>query len=339
VFAVIKDDAYGCGAVQVAQTVERSGVERFAVARMSEAEELKDGRVHGAILVLGECTMKELEYASSSEIRIAINSIDSLRNMVTSSLDLIVHINIDTGMGRLGLQSDEVEEACRIIDRSSNIRIESIFSHFSCADVPGSELVPLQWDRYRKAISLFRERGVECSFYHMPNSAASVNYNKEGEIYSRLGIVLYGCRPDPAVDPEIDLKNVMSLKAPVSIIKKIRAGDTVSYGANFKAEKATCIATIAAGYAHGIPRLLSGNMEVLIRGKKYPVVGNVTMDYIMADVGLNSGIDAGDEVVIMGSQHSEAITADEIALKCNTIGYEILCSIGRNREKRFVGRA
>lgn len=338
VFAVVKDDAYGCGAVKVAQQLEKYGISRFVVARMSEAMELRDARIRGTILVLGECTRKELEYASNSNIHVAVNSVDSLQNMVTSNLDLSVHVNVDTGMGRLGVLKKEINEVCRIIKLSDNIVLEAVYTHFACADDSLSQLTALQKTRFDEVKSLFVKNDLAPNYYHMPNSAGASSLSIETNTLCRLGIILYGCKPDPKVEFELDLKNVMSLKSRISIIKRISSGDTVSYGANFVAEKETVIATVAAGYAHGIPRLLTGQMEVLIRGKKYPVVGNVTMDYVMVDIGTDSGIDAGEEVVIMGCQNGNSITADEIAVKCNTIGYEILCSMGRNREKRYLGR-
>lgn len=338
VFAVIKDDAYGCGAVQVAKVLETFGFNKFVVARMSEASELRDARIRGEILVLGECSRKELEYASSGDIQIAINSIESLRNIITTSLNLNVHINIDTGMGRLGVIEKDYEECCRLLKNSEFIKVEALYSHFSCADSEENKLVSLQKKRFEKAQTEFKNNGVNVDYYHFPNSAGVVNQQRDKNLFSRVGILLYGCWPDPKIDPKINLKNVISLKTSVAMVKKIGPGDTVSYGANFIAKKETVIATVPAGYAHGIPRLLSGQMEVLIRGKRFPVVGNVTMDYIMVDVGMDTWIDSGEEVVVIGCQGSECITADEIAIKCNTIGYEILCSVGRNKEKRFVGR-
>lgn len=338
VFAVVKDNAYGCGAVQIAQTLEAYGVNKFIVARMSEAAELADARIRGDILVLGECTLKELDYASSANIHITINSLESLRNIMTSSLELTVHVNIDTGMGRLGINIDEVGECCRLLTQADNIQLESLFSHFSCADSPDNKLVDLQIERFEKAKQLFNNNGFEPAYYHFPNSAASIKQERKENLYSRLGIILYGCRPDPAIDPGIDLKNVMSLKAPIAIVKKVKAGTTVSYGANFTAENETFIATVPAGYAHGIPRLLSGKMEVLIRGRRFPVVGNITMDYVMVDVGIDNWIDVGEEVVVMGCQGDDCITPDEIAVKCGTIGYEIICSVGRCKDKKYIGK-
>lgn len=338
IFAVVKDDAYGCGALKVAQTLEAYGITKFVVARMAEAAELRDARIKGDILVLGENNLKELEYASSSNIHVTINSVESLRNIITSSLELTVHVNIDTGMGRLGVTGNEIGECCRLLKQTDNIHLEALFSHFSCADSIDNKLVDKQVERFENAKAEFISNDIKFSYYHFPNSAGAIKFDKKENVHTRVGILLYGCRPDPEIDPEIDLKNVMSLKAPVAMVKKIKAGDTVSYGANFIAEKETAVATIAAGYAHGIPRILTGNMEVLIRGKRFPVIGNVTMDYIMVDVGLDSWIDAGEEAVIMGCQGDECITADELALKCKTIGYEIICSVGRNHDKRFIGR-
>ncbi len=338
IFAVVKDDAYGCGAVKVAQTLEAFGINKFAVARMSEAAELRDARIKGDILVLGENNLKELEYAASSNIHVTINCVESLRNILTSSLELTVHVNVDTGMGRLGVTEKDIDECCRILKQADNIHVEALFSHFSCADSIDNKLVEKQVERFDKARAKFTSEGIDFSYYHFPNSAGALKFDKLENMHTRVGIILYGCQPDPKVDLNIDLKNVMSLKAPVAMVKRIKAGDTVSYGANFVAEKETVIATIAAGYAHGIPRILAGNMEVLIRGKRFPVIGNITMDYIMADIGLDSWVDAGEEAIIMGCQVDDCITADDLAVKCKTIGYEILCSIGRNKEKKYIGR-
>lgn len=338
IFAVVKDDAYGCGAIAIAQTLETLGVVKFAVARMSEASELLDARIRGDILVLGENSHKDFEYASSNNVHVSINSIESLRNIISTSLDLTVHINVDTGMGRLGISENEIAECCRIIKQHENIKVEAIYSHFSCADSIDQKLVEVQLDRFNRAKKIFKENGIEVKYFHFPNSAGVLNIDKMDNTYSRVGIALYGCKPDPKIKLTADLKNIMSLKTTVAMVKRIRPGDTVSYGANFVAEKETVIATVPAGYAHGIPRILTGNMDVLIKGERFPVVGNITMDFIMVDVGINSGIDIGEEVVILGAKGNQNITADEWAIKSNTIGYEILCSLGRNKEKRYIGK-
>lgn len=335
-YAVVKDDAYGCGAIKVAGFLESQGVNKFAVARIEEALELKEAGIKSEILVLGECSLEDFEFAASSDIVLAVNSIDSLSHMSSSLLKLAVHINIDTGMGRLGLKNNEIPKACRIINQSENLSFTGIFTHFACADEKDGVMVKIQRERFEKAKDLFKESGITLSVTHLSNSAGLINHEKKDNEFCRPGIALYGCRPDPKIESSVEFKEIMSLKSRVAMIKTIEPNDTVSYGANFVASEKTVIATVSAGYAHGIPRVLADKMAVIIRGRKFPVVGNITMDYIMVDVGLNSGVAAGDEVVIIGKQGEESITADEIALCSNTIGYEILCSLGRNKEKKYL---
>ncbi len=327
IIAVVKDNAYGCGATVIAQTLEQEGVTFFVVANMTEAQELRRHSVRSPILVLGECSKEDIQWASSHEVRITVNNITTLTDIAKLNTPVKFHINIDTGMGRMGISLSEVETAAEIINNNNHLQLEGIFTHFACADEPGTDSVVSQQKEFQDALTAIKRQGVSPHYIHSSNSAAIIRFPVPQDYLVRPGILLYGCKPDPAQEFPIDLRPIVSLKASIVKIKKISAGTAISYGWTFAPQEDTCIATVPIGYAHGYPRLLSNKGEVLIRGKRFPVAGRVTMDYIMVNLGPETDIQIGDEVVAIGTQGNETISPDDIALHADTIGYEILCGL------------
>lgn len=335
--AVVKDDAYGCGATIIAQTLEKEGVGFFAVTCMDEAKELRVNSVLSPILVFGECSEDEIEWASSNKVRITLNDLASLKKVAKQNHSLQLHINVDTGMNRLGVSIPEVVASAEIIASNSNLELEGIFTHFACADVPETDTVSIQNERFEEALNIIEKNGLSPKYIHAPNSAALIRFPVPHNILVRPGITLYGCKPDPAQDFDINLLPIASLKAGIIKIKKVPSGTPISYGETYITNKETLIATIPIGYAHGLPHALSNKGEVLIRGRRFPIVGAVTMDWIMVDIGSETDITVGDEVVAIGSQGNETISPDDIALLCNSVIYEILCGLN-NRIDRFYYR-
>ena len=228
----------------------------------------------------------------------------------------------------MGLLPSEVEDFAKHLQNSSgNLLFEGVFTHMTSADVPGTETVQSQLASFRKALSVLRSHNLSPVHIHFGNSATVMLHGISECTLIRPGIALYGCKPDPAQDFPLDLKPVAALKGYIVRMKQVPAGTPVSYGAHYITEQTTWIATINAGYGQGVPRFLSNKGYVLIRGKKYRIAGNVTMDYIMVDAGPEPCIGIGDEAVIMGNQNGESITPDEIASMGNTIAYEILCNL------------
>jgi alanine racemase len=336
--AVVKDCAYGLGAGPISMALERAGASFFAVARTDEAEALRRAGLESPILVLGAVARESIDWASRHGVRLTINDSADL-NLLQAAAPrrcVTVHLNVDTGMGRLGLRLDEIELAARELDRHRDrIRLEGAFTHFACADSPDSSSVDRQCASLREALARLRRRGLSPDIVHCANSAAAMRYPPFDNWRIRPGIALYGCSPDPEQHFSRDLRTVVTLKAPIAKIKTIGAGECVSYGATWSAARPTTIATVPIGYAHGYPRALSNRGEALIRGRRHPIVGRVTMDYIMVDIS-ESSCAVGDEVVVIGRQGAETIRVDDIARQCNTIGYEILCGLSPRIDRVYV---
>ncbi|NLG16732.1 MAG: alanine racemase [Fibrobacter sp.] len=339
VLAVIKDCAYGCGSVMIARTLEQQGgVNFFAVARPEEAFKLRESGLKSPILVLGEASTEQIKAAFTREILFSCNSLETLYDWIASGLQVRFHCHIDTGMNRMGILPSETEMLAKIFldNAGDKLFLEGIYTHLACADEPGTTTVDDQLTKFRQSISILRSHGLSPNHVHFANSATAMRFELGECTHMRPGIALYGCKPDPAQDFTLDLRPVASLKSFVTKIKKVPAGSPVSYGWNYVTSSETWIATIAAGYAQGVPRFLSNKGSVLIRGKKYRIAGNVTMDYIMVDAGPEPEISVGDEVVIMGSQSDKCITPDEVAAIGNTISYEVLCHLSTAIDRLYL---
>jgi alanine racemase len=237
-----------------------------------------------------------------------------------------VHLNINTGMNRLGILPEELGNFLNCISNGNTV-LEGAFTHLSSADCPGTETVRHQYGRFDNVLGALAQAGRTPEVVHVSNSAGLLRFTIPPKYRVRPGILLYGCKPDPAQDFGISLLPVASLKAGVIKIQHYPSGTPVSYGGTYITPHDMLIATVPIGYAHGLPRSLSNTGTVLIGGKRCRVIGRVTMDYIMVDIHDNPHVSIGDEVVAMGSQGNETITADEIALQSGTIAYEILCGL------------
>ncbi|MDR0306477.1 MAG: alanine racemase [Chitinispirillales bacterium] len=337
VIAVIKDCAYGCGSAKAAYILEQHGkVEFFAVARPQEAFALKKAGINTAVLILGQADNDELRRGAQQNIVFSINDLRDIELFKSSGLNIRFHLHIDTGMNRMGLLTSEIGELIDKLKSAPYLHLDGVYTHMACADEPNTSTVKEQFDKFKYCIDQLTQAGFSPPHIHYGNSAAFIRFGVQGCTLVRPGIALYGCKPDPFQNFDVSLKPVTSLVSRIVKMKKVPAASPVSYGGNYITEKETWIATIALGYAHGLPRFLSGKGEVLIGGNRYRIAGNVTMDYIMVDAGPNPAISAGDEVVAMGSQGKETITPDQIAIYGNTIGYEILCNLGTSIDRFYT---
>lgn len=334
IIAVVKHNAYGCGAPAIVKALEEEGVTVFAVARMDEARELRKKNINSIILVLGECSRDDIIWASSNGVHITLNDITAFNLLEEVNCKIKLHINVDTGMGRLGLHKTEINDALKILSKRDTIELEGIFTHFACADMPDTEKISLQYEQFTDVLNIVKENGFSPKYIHCSNSAAIIRFPPSDNFYVRPGILLYGSKPNPKQDFDIDLLPIASLKASVIKIKKVPAGTPISYGGTYITKEETLIATVPIGYAHGLPCALSNKGEVLIRGRRFPIAGRVTMDHIMIDIGPSTDITVGDEVVAMGKQGNETISPDDIALLSDTISYEVLTWLC-NRIDRF----
>ncbi len=336
VMAVVKDCAYGCGARVVARTLEEEGVDFFAVARADEAKDLRAGAIRSPILVLGECSADEALWAAANDVRLSVNDAADVDALGALGAHVRVHVNIDTGMRRMGILAAEARAVAAQLLSYPGIEVEALYSHFASADVPKTRTVQAQYRRFVRAQEAFGKAGIKPRLIHVANTAAIARFPLTAAHYVRPGIALYGCSPNPSQDFGLPLRPIASLKAHVIKLKKVPKGSPVSYGGRYVARCTTYIATIPLGYAHGVPRLLTNKGHVLIGGKRYRIAGTVTMDYIMVDAGPKPHMAVGDEAVVMGLQGDDCIHPDEVARQCKTIAYEILCCLSKRIDRYYL---
>lgn len=346
IMAVVKANAYGHGALRVSRTVLESGADALGVALAEEGIQLREQGIEAPIYILGECPATAAGYAMENNLILTVNSTESAKvySDIASSRNIkaSVNINIDTGMNRLGINWKDIQDISIIMSRN-NLAIDGIFSHFSCASEGDPAHSRLQMERFSKALEKLSSTGFNTGNVHFANSAAFFRFRDSHFNMARMGISIYGLNPydngwegwlpESAKEAVMGLKPVLSLKSRISFIKKIGAGEPVSYCGTFRTERDSVIATIPVGYADGYSRILSNRSNVLINGHEAPVVGNITMDQFMVDitdVPGNSDIKAGDEVVLIGKSGDKEIRAEDIAEILGTINYEVTCMI-KNR--------
>lgn len=330
--AVVKADAYGHGAIPVSLRLEKSGVEYLGVAIPEEGVELRRGGVKAPILVLGGIFGAEVDQIFRFRLTPVIFRKDSLkilsREAEKRGRRVKVHLKVDTGMGRLGVPLNLWPEFLKEVRRFPRIDIEGILSHFSMTDEE-RDFTQDQWRAFQRAVATAQELGISCRYLHMASSATLTAFPAYCAGLVRPGIMLYGSYPSPAFQSLVQLKPVMTLKTRIHFLKRVPPGTRISYGGTFTTKRESLVATLPIGYADGYSRHLSNHGEVLIHGKRAPVVGKVCMDFIMVDVTDIPRVSVGDEVILMGKQGREQVTPEEIAEKINSISYEVLCSIGK----------
>ena len=327
--AIVKADAYGHGAVGVATHIQDK-VDYFGIAELGEAVELREAGVEKPILVLSYTSPYQYETLIKHELTQTIFNYDDAVALSQAAVKLKkiarVHIAVDTGMSRIGFfcNSESVEIVKRINDLP-NIYIEGIFSHYACADCVERETTNKQTEVFKSFINELENRGMYIPIKHLCNSAGLLSVDDQFNMV-RIGIVLYGLYPDECVnDGTLNLKPAMKIVSHIVHVKEVPAGSGVSYGHTYFTDKPTKIATVCIGYADGYSRVLSNKGRVLINGESAPVIGRVCMDQLMVDVTNLSRACVGDEVVVLGSDGDETITAEEIAALTGTINYEVVC--------------
>ena len=325
----IKADGYGHGAVPVAKLLEGKA-DYFALAAMDEAVQLRQAGITTPMLVLGPVLPADYKRAAGYGIALTVSSLEETKAIsdcaVECGKNIKVHFALDTGMSRIGFPcTQEAAEKIAEAAKLPGIVPEGLFSHFALADSKDKSYANLQGSKFRRMQHLI---GVDFPICHLYNSAAIVDLEPEFDMV-REGIILYGLNPSDEVDLSRigGVKPVMCLRSHVSLVKTVSEGTPISYGCTYVTPRESVIATVMAGYADGVPRLLSNCGEVIIRGHKAPIVGRVCMDQFMVDVSHIPDVCAGDTVTIFGTEGSQTITADEVAEKAQTIGYELVCGI------------
>ena len=336
IMAVVKDNAYGCGGVMVSRVLEARQVGHFTVARTVEARALREAGIRSPILVLGPATVDEMRWGAGSRIGFALNDMADIAAWQRLDCPVRFHLNLDTGMGRLGILPCETAAFADALSGQDNLFFEGMFTHLANADSADTGSISQQLACFRKSLTALADKGFRPGIIHYGNSAAVMRYPLEECTMVRPGIALYGCKPNPAREFSLDLKPVMGLKARIIKMKRVPAGTAISYGSTYVTAMETVIATIALGYGQGLPRQLGNRGVVLIRGRRYGIAGRITMDFIMVDAGANPDMSVGDEVVAIGSQETQCIHPDDVALLYNTISYELMCSIDPRIDRCYI---
>ena len=335
---VVKANAYGHGVGNIIPCLLGCGVEKFAVSNLIEAIELRELGVKGDILILGYTPPENAGVISDLGLIQAITDEDYAKKLseCLGGKTARCHLALDTGMTRIGLRGDaaELSEGVKRMLSVPGLKTEALFTHLSVADSadPGDiDYTKKQIELICAVKSALAAEGRDIPV-HFLNSAGAAYHPDSRSCLARFGIMLYGLKPNSALKLPVQLEPVMELKAMISQIKTVEPGVDISYGRKFTTERQTKVAVVTIGYADGYPRQLSQKADVLIRGKRAPVLGRVCMDMLMADVTDIPGAEVGDTVTLFGTDGGETITADELAEKIGTIGYEIVCGISRRVE-------
>lgn len=343
VLAVVKADSYGHGAVSCAKSLEMAGCGWFGVAIVEEALELRQAGISSPVLVLGGFWPAQadviLDYGLTPvvyrlEAAAALNSSAERRGVTADA-----HLKVDTGMGRLGVRWDEVEEFARELRLLKNLRIEGVMSHFAAADDLGeNDFTRLQEDRFRTSVETMKSLGFNPTYCDIANSPGAVAHPETRPNMVRIGGILYGLGDDvlPGGVESPKLSPVMSIKSQIAHIKMVPAGESLGYGRSFTTGRESVIASVPMGYHDGLPRCLSNAGEMIVRGRRVPIVGRVSMDWTLIDVTDVANADVSDEVMIIGRQGSEEIRASDLAKLAGTISYEITCGIGARVPRKHV---
>jgi alanine racemase len=333
--AVVKADGYGHSAVVIANEVLRAGATRLAVALVEEGLMLREAGIRAPILLLSEPSAPAIEACIDAEITPTLYSIDGIiaahNGAARLGRTVAVHLKINTGMHRAGADPQDALGLARLITDGDDLFLEGIWSHFSVADDPDDSYTDTQIALFDATVQALGSYGITAPVHHLANSAGAIAHPSSRRDWVRSGLALYGYLPSDALGGILpaELEPVLSLKAQVSYVRPLDAGERPSYGRICALENDSDIAVVPLGYADGLPRILGQvGGEVLIRGRRRRIIGNVTMDQIMIDCAGIGEVVVGDEVVLLGRQGAEQITAQEWATKTDTITYEILCAIG-----------
>ncbi|MGI6642870.1 MAG: alanine racemase [Bacillota bacterium] len=331
ILAVVKANAYGIGAIEAAKAaLSNPRVVGLAVATPLEALELREAGITTPILLLGPSTLEAALELGARGVTLTVASPEDIRVVQAAAARLrtrvVVHLKIDTGMGRIGLNPDNsLNQALRLLRDLGDVFVEGVFTHLSSADTDRRSTT-LQIERFTRVKATIESSGIRPRYYHAANSAATYLFPQSHMDLVRPGIMLYGSYPAKGLESTGTLRPVLSLYSRVSHVKRVGAGTPIGYNQTYAPKTETTIATLPIGYADGYPRLLSNCGSALIRGQRFPIAGRVCMDQVMLDVG-DLPVEQGELVTLIGTDGHETITADEIAEKSLTIPHEVLTGI------------
>ena len=349
VCAVVKADAYGHGGLKCARALEKEGANWFAVTSPEEGITLREGRVRGRILLLSgfwrgeeeEVLLRNLTPAVWQPWHVEVLEAAAVR--LNHDNPVRIHLKLDTGMGRLGMQVNDLPAFLAVLGQSPHVRLEGVLSHFASSevvDLPGNQA---QLERFDQALKLIREHGYDPAYCHIANTAAALTRDRTWYNMVRTGLALYGYHlPFVKANGEIDrsgefaVEPVLTWKSRVIEVKDVASGMPIGYGGNFVTQRPSRLAILPVGYADGFSRVLSTCGRVIVRGRYAPIAGNISMDLTEIDVTDIPEVRLGDEVTLLGTDGDATISAWEHADLSNTIAYEVLCSIGRRVPRVYI---
>ncbi len=343
ILGVVKADAYGHGLVPVSLRLAKAGIDCLGVFEIDEGILLRNAGINIPILVMMGITHDDINDTVKYNLTPFIYRIDILRLLSRTSLKkgnmTPIHLKVDTGMTRLGIDMKDITLFINEIKENKGIRLEGIGSHLSVADIPGHPFTEKQIKRFQKLIQIAKAAGFKDTVFHIDSSGAvldtkSCSIPNENSMV-RPGLLLYGCAPNEHIKGVQTLKQAMTFKTEIISIREVVPNIPIGYGCTYVTNARRLIATIPVGYDDGYSRLLSNNAEALVHNKRVPVVGTVCMNMTMLDVSHIRDVKIGDEVILVGSQGSEEITLTELADKAGTISYEVMCSIGKSNKRIY----
>ncbi len=336
--AVVKANAYGHGDIEIAEILQKEGVNDFAVATLDEAVKLRTSGIKGQIFVLGYTPITQAQSLIEYDITQAVVDENHAKMLSKFGNRIKAVFALDTGMNRIGLDADN-PDLCEKIIRSyiKKLSVQGIFTHLCVADTPTPQAIDFTNNQIKKfeAVAV-RLSDLNLPYVHCLNSAGGLWTTCSKSLFARLGIILYGLKPSYLNTLPEGIKPALSWYSLVSMVKNVHPGETIGYGRTFEAEVDMKVATVCAGYADGYNRLLSNKFYVLINGKKAPVLGRICMDQFMVDVSQINGVETGSKVTLIGQDRDEIITVDDMAQAAGTIGYEIVCNISGRVERKYT---
>jgi alanine racemase len=340
VLCVIKANAYGHGVIEVSKTLMNEGAEFMGVAYLEEGIELREAGIDKPILLFGIHLSETYKQLIEHDIDITLTDIRQIKPLIAACKQCKkkarVHVKFDTGMNRVGFRMEQLEMAVEKIFSEQLLEVIGVYSHFSSSDEEDLSYSKKQLDQFEQIKSYINSKYSRNILYHIANSGAIMQLKDSHQDLVRPGAMLYGYPPDPNFKLRYDIKEVMTFESRIALIKKIGAGEPVSYGRRFHTKEQTNIAVIPVGYADGFNRRFTNTGAVLIKGKKYPIIGSVCMDQIVVNLGNDSSLQVGDLVTLLGKQGSESISNVDMCRQLGTIPYEITCWISRRVQRVHI---
>lgn len=341
ILLVVKADAYGHGAVRIARQASECGVDMLGVATLDEGKELREAGIALPVLILSPVLPEELDEVLAYDLAVSVSShefaLAASEASRRSGYPCTVHVEVDTGMGRAGFSLDGAVDRIAAMASLEGIRLEGIFTHFPASD-SDEDFTEEQIGAFTAVVEGCTARGVTFRYVHSANSAALVNFPGSHFNMVRPGLIAYGHSPSQILEDRLDVIPVMSFKTRLLLVRRMEEGASVSYGRTFIAPRAMTVGVIAAGYGHGMSHRMSNRGSVLLRGRRAPIIGRVTMDMTMIDLDGFPDPMVGEEVVIFGAQREERIDVGDVAAWDGSLNYEVLCRISKRVVRVYMKR-